>query len=566
MSEIHDLYKKISGSLSNAYIEEVLYKRLKNIEVENYLIEKIDLKRVSNLDEYFYLLMKENKYKNSDQYLKKYCYEISKQLYIQPLLLLELPMYKLDKNILRQYLPNYDYIINKINEKEMAANSTYRKLIYSPNLVSYQELNDLVKFLYFNIPYNDTKMNKAMEQVAKFLLNQQKDTQYNYTFTLFLIKFFGYKKIRENKLNDTKIIVGKLDTYTNGESDDNFVIINKKLLQKVSMENHELYDKHGKIMKIEKRNSISLKVEKVELLKILHTLYHEIRHQEQNQHSDNCNLDDLSYYYAAYEIINKNNEFDYKTNYKCYEIEKDANYYAWEDIEKLIKTYMPEHNLERTMKNILNHKLKEELEQMTGIRKTKDEQQYLSSLLLVRYLDEKIKENPNMLNTKYKQLLQFYNHNGTPKRMIELLKIPLTFNYRDFYFNQLNFRSNFPLFKLNQRDIRLSSKKELQTMINNIKILVTTAREKMNKICDRVSKFDTSGTEVEGNIQNYYNFSVYLSNVINELLIIYPDLIKELPIKNSIDTINANIEMINNNSLVRRTTGGTNKISKVGRR
>ena len=136
----------------------------------------------------------------------------------------------------------------------------------------------------------------------------------------------------------------------------------------------------------------------------------------------------------------------------------------------------------------------------------------------------------------------------------------------DFYFNQLNYRSNFPLYKLNQRDIRISSKKELQTIINNIKILVTTAREKMNKICDRVRKFDTSGSDVEGNIQNYYNFSVYLSNIVNELLILYPELIKELPIKNSVDTINANIEMINNNSLVRKTIGSTNKISKVGRR
>lgn len=361
-----------------------------------------------NLDEYFYLLIKNNKYKNTKQYLKKYCFEISKQLYKQPLLLLELPIYQLDKNILSQYIPNYNYIINKIKEKEIQANTIYRKLINSPTLVSYQELNELVEYLTFSIPYNDTKMNKAMEQVAKFLLKHQKDTQYNYTFTLFLIKFFGYKKIRENKLNDTKIIVGKLGVHTNGESDDNFVIINKELLKKVTMENNKLYDKHGKTIKIEKRNSISIKVEKIELLKILHTLYHELRHQKQKQHSDNCNIDDLSYYYAAYEIINKNSEFDYKTNYKSYEIEKDANYYAWEDIEKLIKTYMPTHNLERTMKNILGHKLKEELEQITGIRTTKDKQIYLSNILLAKYLDEKIKDNPYILKNKYRQLLQFY--------------------------------------------------------------------------------------------------------------------------------------------------------------
>ena len=309
-------------------------------------------------------------------------------------------------------------------------------------------------------------MYKAMEQVAKFLLNNQKDTSYNYIYSKFLIKFFGYKKIYEDKLNDTQIIIGKLNHTTYGESTENYAIVNKELLQSVTMENNTLDDKFGKQIKKEKNHNGEKIYKVTEILGLLHTLYHEIRHQKQQQHSENSNLDNISYYYTAYEIINDNNEFDYKTNYKCYEIEKDANYYAWEEIEKLIKTYMPEHNLERTMKNILSHKLKEELEQMTGIRKTKENQKYLSSLLLVKYLDEKIKEKPDMLNTKYKQFLQFYNLNGTPKRMIELLKIPLTFNYREFYFNQLNFRSNFPLYKLNQRDIRLSSKKELQTIIN----------------------------------------------------------------------------------------------------
>lgn len=191
-----------------------------------------------------------------------------------------------------------------------------------------------------------------------------------------------------------------------------------------------------------------------------------------------------------------------------------SNYYAWEDIEKLIKTYMPQHKLEKIMKNILNHKLKEELQQLTGIRTTKDNQKYLSSILLVKTLDEKISENPYVLNNKYKQLLQFYNYDGTPKKMIDLLKIPLIFNYRDFYFNQLNYHSNFPLYKLNQRDTKISSKKDFQTIINNIKILITTAREKMNKICDRVNKLEIYSIEVKGNIQNYYNFSLNLSNIV----------------------------------------------------
>jgi hypothetical protein len=566
MKSSQELFKSVQNFLYDSSLEIMLLNRLKNNENETLLISAEEIKKVVKLDEYFYRLMYEKSPNLPNSSLNKYLTEISRELKIQPLLLLELPMYKLDKSTLNYYLTNYNYIIIKINELETEANNIYRKFLISPNNITYQELSKLTKFFSYNLPNNYIKMYKAMEQVAKFLLNNQKDTSYNYIYTEFLIKFFGYKKIYEDKLNNTQIIIGKLNHTTYGESTENYAIINKELLQSVTMEKNTLDDKFGKQIKKEKIKNGERYYKLTEILGILHTIYHEIRHQKQQQHSENYNLDDLSYYYSAYEIINNNNEFDYKTNYKCYEIEKDANYYAWEDIEKLIKTYMPEHNIERTMKNILNHKLKEELEQMTGIRQTKNNQKYLSSLLLIKYLDEKIKDNPHILNTKYKQLLQFYNWDGTSKRMIDLLKISLIFNYRDFYFNQLNYRSNFPLYKLNQRDIRLSSKKELQTMINNIKILVTTAREKMNKICDRVKKFDTSGSDVEGNIQNYYNFSVYLSNIVNELLILYPDLIKELPIKNSIETINANIEMINNNSLVRKTIGTTNKISKIGRR
>ena len=394
MKTSQEFFQTVGAYLNNDYIERLLQKRLNNNENEIFLMSAEELKKTMNLDEYFYRLMCEKNSNLPNSSLNKYLSVISRQLQMQPLLLLELPINKLDRNTLNYYLPNYNYVIRKISELETEANNIYRKLLLSPNNITYQELSKLTKFFSYNLPYNYTKMYKAMEQVAKFLLNNQKDTLHNYTYAVFLIKFFGYKKIHEDKLNDTQIIIGKLNQTTYGESTENYAIVNKELLQTATMENNTLEDKFGQRIKKDKIINGEKLYKVTEILGILHTLYHEIRHQKQKQHSENFNLDDLSYYYAAYEIINKNSEFDYKTNYKSYEIEKDANYYAWEDIEKLIKTYMPTHNLERTMKNILGHKLKEELEQITGIRTSKDKQIYLSNILLAKYLDEKIKDNP----------------------------------------------------------------------------------------------------------------------------------------------------------------------------
>ena len=558
-----ELYQKIKKYLDNNAIERLLHQRFYNNLYETYLIQSDELKMAINLDEYFYILMSEKKSMSSNPSLNKYLSIIQKQLQVEPLLLLELPMNKLDKNILKYYLPNYDYILKNIEKIEIEANNIYRKFILSNYNISNQELSKLVKFFSYNLPNNYIKMHKAMEQIAKFILNNQKDTQYNYIYSEFLIKFFGYKKIYENKLYDTKILLAKLDETTYGESTENYAILNKELLQHTTMENNNLEDKFQKKIKKEQTIDGEKYYKVVEILAIIHTMYHEIRHQQQQQHSDNYNFDDLSYYYGVCEIINKYDEYDYKTNYRCYEIEKDANYYAWEDIEKLIKTYMSKQQLERTMKNILYQKLKEELEQIIGVRKTKDNQKNLSSLLLVKSLDEKIKLEPSLITNKYKQFLKFYNTDGTPKRMIELLKIPIIFDYRNFYFNQVNYRYNSYMFKLTQKDIKLSSKKELQVIINNIKILVAIAEEKMNKICDRVNKINTTDTEIAGNIKNYYNFSMYLSNILNEIVILYPELIKELSIKNAIDIINNNIKMINNNKLVGKTIGYNKKISKV---
>ena len=410
--------------------------------------------------------------------------------------------------------------------------------------------------------------------VVKHLLNNPKDTKYNYEISMFLIKFFGYKKNREEKIENSKIIICKLPSETMGESSSNYVIINKTLLQSVTMENNLLQNKFGQHMNYPNskeyqsyEHSFSNRKPSYEMLGILHTMYHEIRHQKQKKQSEDNLQTDLSYYYAAFKLINENSKTDYEINYKCYEIEKDANYKAWEDIEKIIKTYIENRNTTIIMRNILNHKLKEELEQITGIRKTIDSKTYISNDLLISYLDDKFQNNPYLLKTDYQQFLNFYNYNGTPKRLIEILKQSSIYNYKEFFFGQVCYRRKIFGNTITRSELKNLSLKEIQNIINTLKILMNINQSKLNKICDRVNQYNENNSQdVNKNIKNYYNFAIYISNLTSEILQINPDLKNILSIRNSIDSINDNIEMINNNRIVIKVINGNNTISKIGRR
>ena len=552
-----DIYPRIKNYLSNTHIENYLNTRVRNNEDVYFNCSKEQLKVISDIDEYFYLLMNENTINQLGSPLNKYIEKISKQIESNPLLLLSLPIWKLDKNKLRKYLSNYDRIMTRINQIEKEANYIYRKFELNPTNLTIEELKKLVTLFLYSIPYADQRMYKAQENVAKYLLSNPKDTKYNYEISLFLIKFFGYKKIREEKLENTKIIFSELPTETYGESTENYVIINKQLLHNVIMENNHLDDRFGR-----KQNRYIYH----EMLGILHTMYHEVRHQTQRKHNKANEFDDLSYYYASFKLINQNSSYDYEKNYKCYEIEKDANYKAWEDLEKLIKTYMTNRNTERIMKNILNHKLKEELLQITGVRRTPDNREYLSKDLLIKYLDDIFRTNPYLLRSEYKQFLNFYNPNGIPKRAVELLTQPLIYKYKDFFFGQTNYRARYSGYRLTSDDLKRLSSKEIQTVINNMKILMDLSQEKLNKICDRVRKYNVSGNEVAINIKNYHEFAMYISKLTNQILQQYPDLKNILSIKNAINSINDNIEMINRNSIVIKVINDNNQISKIGRR
>lgn len=555
MKNSSTIYPQISRYLYNGYLIPQLRNRHINNESSNFCMDGKDLRNIDTIDEYFYRLMLENEPNTIGSPLNIYLNEISNQLANQPLLLVSLPMWQLEKNKLRRYLPNYDNIIARINQKNNEVNTIYRRFINNPDSITGEELKKLLLFFSYCIPYADENLKNAGEHLAKILLNMRYENIYNYYIAVFLIKFFGYKKIREDGLDDTKIIIGSMQSNTLGLSINNHAVINKLTLQRTVMRNNILNDNYGRT------NSGT------EILAIMQTMYHELRHQKQSLEAKKGLANDISFFMGARNIIHSmdNSDFDYQENYRSYETEKDANIKGWEEVEKLIKTYMSNRNVVTITRNILKYKLNEELEQITGTRKNKDYQTYISTDLLVQYLDDAFRKKPSIITSEYTQFLHFYNKNGVPKRAIELFTQPLVYDYKEFYFGQVSYRSRLLVYQLTDRDIRMLTPQEVQTVIYNIKILININQAKLNKICDRVDKNQESSRNVVGNIKNYHNFAIYLSNLTNRIIAIHPRTINTLPIRNAIVSINENIDMINNNSIVAKIISNSNRIVRVGR-
>ena len=554
MANSSTLYQKISKNLSNSYITSMLRERYKNEEFPDNCMNYKDLINISNIDEYIYYLILENTPNRTGTFLNTYLRELEAYLQKQPLLLLSLPISKIDTNKLQKYIPSINQISNQIKKQNVEASRIFKKLKNTPNLVTGDEFKKLLIFISYSIPYKDENLRNAEEYIAKYLLNYPPNNIRPFYVATFLIKFFGYKKIREEGLNETKIFIADIDSRTRGLSkSERVVVINKKLLQNVSMRNNLL----------ENRNKVTQGGE--EILGILHTLYHELRHQRQTYDAQKGLLNDLSFFMGARNIIHSmDNNFDYEQNYKCYETEKDANEKGWEEILKLIKTYMPSRIPERVARNILQHRLTEELEQLTVIRTNQVKHQYVSILLLVQYLDKAFANNPSILTTEYRQFLKFYNYNGTPKTMTELLTMPLVYDFKEFYFGQVLYRSRVLSYNARQKINNFSSK-EIQTVINNIKVLMTITESKLNKMCDRVKKGEETSSGVVRNLQIDFDFAIYLSDLTNRIISQHRELLNILAVRNAIESINENIDMINSNALVIKTTGSRNRVSKIGR-
>lgn len=555
MEDIRTTYSKISGYLNSRYIVTQLQYRFKNEEEATYSMPHQDLINIMNIDEYMYRLMREGLPITPGSHLNTYLTEISRQLEQQPLLLLSLPIGKLEIVMLERYLPGINNIYTRIKQKNREANNIFRIFKTNPNLITSEEFKKLLIFFSYTIPYKDENLKNAQEYLAKYLLNNPPNNVPEFYVVTFLIKYFGYKKTREEGITKTKILIANMKPTTRGLStDDDYAIINKQLLQRVIIRNNLL----------KSRGKISTSGE--ELLAILHTMYHEIRHQKQTNDAKKGILNDISFFMGARNVIySMDKNFDYEKNYKCYETEKDANARAWEDIERLIKMYISSYNVEELTRNILKHKLTEELEQITGMRTDKNNQTYLSIELLIKYLDDAFSKNTSLLNNDYRQFLKFYNVNGTPKRVVELLKMPLIYDFKEFYFGQVSYRSRQLGYRLTERDIKSLQLKEIQTIINNIKILMNVTESKLNKMCDRVEKGQENSTGVVDNLLNDFNFAIYLSNLLNQLLLQHKELFNILSVRNAIASINEHIDMINNNRLVVKTIRNGNTVSKIGR-
>lgn len=526
----------ISNYLNESDINKLLDDRIKNFKDSSFVIDYKKMISLIGIDHYVCKKIYENE--PEDACVKAYLKKVQDQLSDNPFLFYSLPISKLSKDKLKIYIPKIDEIVKYLKTKGNEVYNIYQKFEANPDKLNREEKDQLIEYFYYRVGSENKEINIAQKKFIKFLLNNAKSI--GYQALSLIIKYFGYKKCIEDKLYDTQIIIA--NTKEKGEnvlgiSTNRAVVISKENINYTTFKDNKLENRYGYCEYY------------TEGLGYLLTLFHELRHQKQKYEcAANLNTS-ISLYQGARQIIHSINPNDYKDNYVFSEVEKDANFYGWIEVEKVIKNYMPDVHLEEALRNIQVHKYTELIEDLCAGRKKGDKKE-LGKFMLCKYLENAIKEKPSIITDEYKQFKQFYEDSGYPKELSELLKISMNKDNEDFYFEQIVYRTTVGNAYTNLNDLSYDQKLSIIEQISKIISLIFVKLKSIDiyKKSDFNLSIISKNEEllICENIKYYKNAATILRRLVQVSLYLYTDLSNpdEKLIK-LVDNINSNLERIN---------------------
>ena len=526
----------INKYLNESDIKELLDERVNNFKDLSFMVDYTRMLSLTGIDHYICKMIFKNEQVNS--IIKTYLEKVEEQLTNNPFLYYSLPISKLSPNQLRPYIPNIDKIIAYLKNKGNCVYNIYLKFENDPYSLNREEKNQLIEYFYYRVGTDAKGVKVAQDEFIKFLLNNADGLGYQ-SLSL-IIKYFGYQKCQEDNLYDTQIIIA--DTTKKGEnvlgiSTKKAVILSKKNINKTTFKNNKLQNNYGQTPHY------------VEGLAYLLTLFHELRHQKQRYECDNNMETSISYYLGAHQIIHSLNPDDYNDNYMFSEIEKDANYFGWIEVEKIIKNYIPGESLKEAVHNIQRHKYTELIEDLCAGRK-KGEKKELAKYALCKYLDEAIRKKPTIVSQEYKQFKLFYEDTGEPKKLLDLLKLPIDKDCENFYFEQIIYRTTNDILTNDFANMSYHQKISIIKQISNIINLIYV---KLKVIADyKESSFNISlinnneSLLIGDNIKYYKNAARNLTRLIQVSLFLYSDLSNlDIDLNKIINEINEDLKRIN---------------------
>ena len=527
------------NNLTPQQIEALLDLRNKHLETENCQMTFVDLKSIIAYDHLACKKIQEKR--NIDNTFKVYLNKLEQQLISNPLLFFSLPISKLNSNELRYYLPNID-IINKKCVDIFKRVQQIKEKIKSNTSISIEEINFLIKFLNYYITYDRVKSNSVeknsddidiFKEVIKFLLKQKKLGLHSSSL---VIKYFGYKKCVEENLDDLEINISRLKDNTLGLHDSNFVCLSKSILINTSFLNNSL-EEYKRL-----ENGAH------EGIQLLHTIYHEIRHEIQDKEQHLNHENDLSYSMAMRRIFSQLDSNEYTRNYIFYDIESDANLYGYRELCKTMKEYMPESQILQNLSSQLEYKYA--LKKDFNVKLSDENKVVATGYFEKKMLDNFFSSHPEKLQTEYPQFKKFYNNDGTPIQLTDLLAMQHSSYYDNFFLNQIiaRFKEDEGLYKVKIDGYTLEEKK---VMLKNIARIIFLSYSKISFLKDRLTfnnhfAIKNLGVPEQEFLtcisKGYYKIARKYAYYAKKLIQLYPELSDNI---HSIDQINRYIELIN---------------------
>lgn len=452
-------------NLTAEQVKNFLIARTKNLEEPNFKMEHRDLVNITVLDHYACKIINNNENIAPGSILDAYFKQLGLELQKHPLLIYSLPICNIDVAILSKYISNIGSVQQSCLASIQKINQIKQKFLN--NQATIDEINYMLIFLNHYISFDRIReYDPFFNEVAKFLFNC--DTL-GLNSASFCLKYFGYKKCVEENLVDVVLLVGHFDNpNTLGGQLNGTVTLSKEALVNTSFKNNSFEE-------YKKRSNGSY-----EGSQMLKTMYHELRHVMQDKDKYEKKETDLSYSFAALEIVNQLDNDEYKRNYTTYDIESDANRYGYKWLLETLKKINPD---DRSVDFLGQFRYGYQLKYDFNYRNDEDNRCVLTGKYLKQMLDAYFIQNPDSLKNYYPQYLKFYQPDGKPIPLTKLLAEKHG-NYPETLFNQIVGRIGE---KIDVNDLATYTLEQKSEMMKNIETIVYLLYSKISFCKDRLT-------------------------------------------------------------------------------
>ena len=263
-------------------------------------------------------------------------------------------------------------------------------------------------------------------------------------------------------------------------------------------------------------------------------------------------MSDISYAMSTRKILFVNDNLEYARNYDFYNIESDANEYGWRWTREVIKEYLNVSERDRLQFYADVYSFKYLVKKVFSAKLDKDKKGRFIGCFEKEQLDAYFKKYPNTLSNQYSHFKVFYDDNGNPKGINELMRVNSSsvFKFKTFYLNQISARIVNGEF-LDYNIIDGLSMDEKVNILKNFDNIIYAIERKFYMLSTKKSngKFLYDDLSQKDKMAIVYNVNKYV-----QLLQMYCDIVRGF--------INRYPDVLDNTDILRKINGSLKTVGK----